>query len=593
MYHGRIAINPLDDNLIYVIAREYAFSNDGGKTFHRKPWGGAGGDDHDLWISPKNKDVFYTATDQGAHLTEDGGKTFLSFTNMAIGQYYAIGVDMREPYWIYGGLQDNGGWAIPSNSRDRMGIMTDHCIEVNGGDGFHMQADPDDWRNVYTTCHVGGFGRVNMETREHKLISPLPETIVNYNDYYDPNFPETPIHYSIDPGEHWLWWQDVPQERKNSKLGPQFRFNWSSPLIISPNDSKTVYVGGNYVFKSNDQGNSWKIISPDLTTNDPQKRNSSKSGGLTAEVTGAENHCTIITLSESSLDANILWAGTDDGNIQVTIDGGKSWSNVVKNIAGLPQNTWCSRVEASHFEKGTAYATFDGHRNDDFKPYVYKTTDYGKNWDMISKDIPDGNCVYVIKEDHKNKNLLFIGTEFGCYVTINGGKNWSRFMNYLPTVAVHDLVIHPRDNDLIAGTHGRSIWIVDDITPLQQMTEDVINSDLFLFQSRAATKWYDLSMGRVQPYFKFRGQNPPSGALIHFYCKSTLKDKVTIVITNVQDPDIEKKITANAKEGLNVVRWDFNINNGPMGYKVKAGEYNITLKAGDKTLTGKLTVKDD
>ncbi len=205
MYHGRIAINPLDDDLIYVIARIFQFSKDGGKTFSGKPWRGAGGDDHDLWISPQDKNVFYTASDQGAHLTIDGGKSFLSFNNMAIAQYYAIGVDMRDPYWVYGGMQDIGGFGGPSNSRDRNGILNDHNIEVNGGDGFHMQVDPTDWRTVYTVCHVGGLGRINMETRDFKLISPRPESILNFSDYFDPDFPETPIRYSIFPGEHWLW----------------------------------------------------------------------------------------------------------------------------------------------------------------------------------------------------------------------------------------------------------------------------------------------------------------------------------------------------------------------------------------------------
>ncbi|MCP4713358.1 MAG: hypothetical protein GY869_32415, partial [Planctomycetes bacterium] len=364
MYHGRIAINPLDDNQIYVISRDYRYSNDGGFSFRGKPWGGAGGDDHDIWISPKDKGVFYVATDQGAHLTEDGGKTWLTFNNMAIGQYYQIGVDMREPYWVYGGLQDNGGWACPSNSRDRAGILVDHTIEVNGGDGFHMQADPTDWRTVYTTAHVGGWGRVNMETYEHKFISPLPDTIINYQRYFDPDFPETDIDYTIDPGEKWLW-NDMPAERRGAKLGPQFRFNWNSPVIISPNNPRTIYVAGNYVFKSVDRGDHWRIISDDLTTNDPAKRNSSQAGGLTREVTGAENHCTVISLSESPLDPVVLWAGTDDGNVQVTRNGGVRWDNVGVNIDGVPKGLWCSRVEASHFEVGTAYVSYDGHRSDD------------------------------------------------------------------------------------------------------------------------------------------------------------------------------------------------------------------------------------
>jgi photosystem II stability/assembly factor-like uncharacterized protein len=554
MYHGRIAVNPLDDNLIYVIARDYRFSSDGGKTFRGKPWRGAGGDDHDLWISPKDKNVFYVASDQGAHLTLDHGKSFISFNNMAIAQYYAIGVDMRDPYWVYGGMQDIGGFGGPSNSRDNQGILNDHNVEVNGGDGFHMQVDPTDWRTVYTVCHVGGLGRINMETREYKLISPRPETIVNFDEYYDPDFPETPVRYSIFPGEHWLWRQPS-RSSYSSLLPPQFRYNWSSPVIVSSHNPRTLYFGGNHVFKSVDRGDTWQIISPDLTTNDPEKRNSSDSGGLTHEVTGAENHCTIITISESPLDASIIWVGTDDGNVQVTQDGGANWNNVRANIAGVPREIWVSRVEASHFHEGAAYVTFDGHRSDDFAPYVYKTTDFGATWVNIAGNIPDGHSLYVIREDHKNENLLFVGSEFTCFATLDGGANWSRFMNDMPTVAFHDLVIHPRDFDLVAGTHGRSIWIVDDLTPLQQITPETLSKDVHLFVNRTATRWQSISLGRQQSFFKFRGENPRPGAFVHFYMGSEPEGKVTM---EIQDLAGERRASVRVapKPGLNKVRWD-------------------------------------
>ncbi len=566
MYHGRIAVNPLDDNLIYVIARDYRFSADGGKTFRGKPWRGAGGDDHDLWISPKDKNVFYVASDQGAHLTVDHGKSFLSFDNMAIAQYYAIGVDMRDPYWVYGGMQDIGGFGGPSNSRDYQGILNDHNIEVNGGDGFHMQVDPTDWRTVYTVCHVGGLGRINMETREYKLISPRPETIVNFNEIYDPDFPETPVKYSIFPGEHWLWRQPS-QSSYSSLLPPQFRYNWSSPVIVSSHNPRTLYFGGNYLFKSVDRGDSWRIISPDLTTNDPEKRNSSDSGGLTHEVTGAENHCTIISISESPVQPSVLWVGTDDGNVQVTRDGGVTWTNVRQNIAVVPPGIWVSRVEASHFHDGAAYVTFDGHRSDIFAPYVFKTTDFGATWTDIAGDLPDGHSLYVIREDPKNGNLLFAGSEFACFATIDGGENWHRFMNGMPTVAFHDLVIHPRDFDLVAGTHGRSIWIVDDLTPLQQLTPEVLAKDVHLFANRTATRWQSVSLGRKQTFFIFRGENPQSGAFIHFYLKSSPEGKVTM---RIQTPDGKRRteVRVSPKAGLNKVRWDMRF--PPANTEIKA-----------------------
>ncbi|MFC2160884.1 hypothetical protein ACFLRX_04450 [Acidobacteriota bacterium] len=554
MYHGRIAINPSDENLIYVIARDFRFSNDGGKTFGRKPWGGAGGDDHDLWISPMDKNVFYTASDQGAHLTVDGGESFTSFNNMAIAQYYAIGVDMRDPYWVYGGMQDIGGFGGPSNSRDRQGILIDHNIEVNGGDGFHMQVDPTDWRTVYTVCHVGGIGRINMETRETTLISPRPENIVNYKDVYDPDFPEKPIEYSIYPGEHWLWRASSRSSYSNI-LPPQFRFNWSSPLIISPNNPRTIYVGGNYLFKSVNRGDTWRIISPDLTTNDPGKRNSSDSGGLTHEVTGAENHCTIISIAESPLNASVIWTGADDGSIRVTRNSGAQWMDARKNISGVPQGLWCSRVEASHFKEGTAYVTFDGHRSDNFKPYVFKTDDFGLTWTDISGNLPDGQSLYVVKEDFKNRNLLFVGSEFACFSTIDGGKSWFRMDSNMPTVAFHDLVIHPRDADLVAGTHGRSIWILDDITPLQQLTPEVRESDVFLFNNRIVTKWLNVSIGRQSSFTKFRGENPPRGARVHFWLKTAPQDKVEITIEDLLGK-YKSEMTVTGKPGINQANWN-------------------------------------
>lgn len=554
MYHGRIAINPLDQNLIYVIARVFRSSQDGGKTFRGKPWRGAGGDDHDLWISPKDKNVFYTATDQGAHLTVDGGESFTSFNNMAIAQYYAIGVDMRDPYWVYGGMQDIGGFGGPSNSRDRQGILIDHNIEVNGGDGFHMQVDPTDWRTVYTVCHVGGIGRINMETRETKLISPRPENIINFKDVYDPDFPEKPIEYTIYPGEHWLW-RASSRSRYSNILPSQFRFNWSSPLIISPNNPHTIYVGGNYLFKSVDRGETWRIISPDLTTNDPKKRNASDSGGLTREVTGAENHCTIISIAESPLNASVVWTGADDGSVRVTRNGGFEWDDARKNIKDVPEGIWCSRVEASHFEEGSAYVTFDGHRSDDFRPYVFKTEDFGRTWTDISGNLPDGQSLYVVKEDFKNRNLLFVGSEFACFATIDGGKSWFRMDNNMPTVAIHDLVIHPRDADLVAGTHGRSIWILDDITPLQQLTAEVMESDVFLFESRVVTKWQNVSIGRQSSFSKFRGENPPRGASVHYWLKNAPQEKVKITIEDLLGKH-KKEMTVTGRPGINRMNWN-------------------------------------
>ncbi len=559
-YHGRIRVNPANSDWVYVVSREFYHSSDGGATWEGgRPWRGGGGDDHDMWIDPNDEGIFYHATDQGAYLSVDGGQSLLSFNNMAIGQYYAIGVDMRDPYWVYGGLQDNGGWAIPSRTREPQGILNDHATVVNGGDGFHMQIDPTDWRTVYTTAHVGYFGRQNMETFEHVFITPTPATTVNFADHYDPNYGESQTNYSINPQERWLW-GDIPNRTINgSILPPQFRWNWNAPLVMSPVNPHTLYVGSNYLFKSVDRGETWRIISPDLTNNDPATRNSTNSGGLTKDATGAENHHTIYTIDESPLNSAVVWVGTDDGNVQVTRDGGVSWTNVRAAIPGLPQGIWTSRVEASHFDDAVAYATFDGHWWDDTAPYVYRTRDYGVSWEDISGNIPranPGNSVYTIVEDFVNPDLLFVGTEFGVFVTIDGGDTWTRFMEGLPPVAVHDLVIHPRDRDLVAGTHGRSIWIADDISPLQLLSERVLASDLHVFENPIATKWLNQSKGRIQNHFKFRGQNPDRGAAINFYVRAEPADSVTVIVEDVLASRTRVLMT-KAQRGINTVRWDF------------------------------------
>ena len=551
-YHGQIAIDPVDPQKIYVVSRDFRISLDGGKTFNVRKWQTDGGDDHDIWIAPYDNKIIYLATDQGAKLTIDGGHSFLSFNNMAIGQYYAIGVDMRDPYRVVGGLQDNGEWIITSNSRDTKGILNRHASVLGGGDGFHCQVDPEDWRTVYIVSHVGFAARINPETGEHVFITPTPETIVNFNDYADPDFAEDPIQYTIDPGEYWFFGGNP----ERPLLPPQFRFNWSSPLVLSPINPMTIYFGGNYLFKSENRGETWRIISSDLTSNDPKLRNTSNGGGLTNSNTGGENHFTIVTISESPLDDNIVWVGTDDGNVQLTLNGGVSWTNLKSAFPGIPDKIWVSRVESSHHLKGTAYVTFDNHRYDDMKPYVFKTADFGKTWKNISGNLPESYSVYVIREDFINQDLLFTGTEAAVYYSIDAGNSWARLMENMPSVAVHDLIIHPRDADLVAGTHGRSIWICDDITPLRQINAEIMDKELHVFESRISTKWLKWNTGRTQPAFEFRGENPPYGALINFFLKEEPVNDVTITVEEFLG-ERRQEFNYKAHKGINRVSWDF------------------------------------
>ncbi len=575
-YHGQIEIDPIDPNNIYVVSRGFMISNDGGKTFNSRRWRTDGGDDHDMWIAPYDNNIMYLATDQGSRLSVDAGKTWLSHNNMAIGQYYAIGVDMRDPYYIGGGLQDNGLWITPSNSREYRGILNMHSTWIAEGDGFHTQIDPEDWRTVYTVNHVGFVARQNIETREYKFITPTPETIKNFKEIVDFNYDETRNRYTIDPGEHWFF-----RERPDRPLlPPQFRFNWSSPFIISSYNSKKVLFGSNYLFSSDDRGDSWKIISPDLTTNDKKLRNTSNGGGLTNSNTGGENHFTIITISDTPIDTSTIWVGTDDGNIQISKNNGKKWENVRKNISGVPEKTWISRVEASKHKLGRAYVTLDNHRFDDNKPYVFVTENYGKTWKNITANLPEKYSIYVVKEDPIDEKLLFVGSEESVYFSINRGESWEKLGNNLPTVAIHDLVIHPRDGDLIAGTHGRSIWILDDISPLRNLQT---NKKGFT-NKRVSTKWISINTGRKQPFFEFRGENPPYGAIINFYSDNAIDGNITIKTQNSSN-SYSKNI--ELKRGINRFIWPYILDRTQEEFeKYKLSFMNIVNDL--KTISGQI-----
>ncbi|MEL6834125.1 MAG: hypothetical protein AAFP77_14115 [Bacteroidota bacterium] len=561
-YHGQIEVDPLNPDNIYVVSRDFQLSRDGGKTFEKRDWRVDGGDEHAMWIAPYDSNIFYLGTDQGLRLTVDGGANFLSFNNMAIGQYYAIGVDMQDPYWVGGGLQDNGLWIGPSNSREWRGILNEHNTWVGEGDGFHFQVDPRDWRTIYLVNHVGFAVRVNRETQEYEYVTPTPQTITNYQDHFDPNHPDTAINYTIDPGEHWFFYEFTDRQ----KLPPQFRFNWSSPLVLSPNNPDRVYFGGNHLFRSEDRGKSWKIVSPDLTGNDPRYRNPSQSGYLTRSVTGGENYYTIITVAESALDEQEIWVGTDDGYLHVSRNGGDNWTEVGINMKGVPRmppapemdyggTAWVSRVEPSKHQAGRCYVTLDHHRYDDMEAYVLVTEDYGQTWRRIDEQLPNNWSAYVVREDHEVEDLLFVGTEIGAYASLDRGENWFSLRTNMPGVAIHDLVIHPREGDLIAGTHGRSIWILDDISALRQMAKEPIGEKLAFLPSKTSTRWQVINTGRKQVAFEFRGQNPKRGMQFQFWLEPDMAgDSISYSVTH---PDGRQSIEkAGTRPGLNRLYWN-------------------------------------
>ena len=602
-YYSHIYLDPNEPNRLYVLATNAQVSEDGGRTFSRT-LNGIAGDFHALWIDPRNSDRFYVGDDKGPSVTYDRGHHFIMFDNMDLGQFYAVTVDNREPYWVYGGLQDNGNWGGPSNSRDVNGIFTDHWFKFHSGDGFHTTVDPDDWRTVYTESQGGNIRRLDAVYRQQGTsITPNPRNVLNLDVV-------------------------APQAsgQQNRLPSPQFRFNWSTPIILSPHDSKTIYYAGNHLFKSVDRGNTWTIISPDLSSNDPVLTDR-ESGGLTRDVTGAETHGTAITISESPIAPGVIWVGTDDGNVQLTRDGGAGWTNVRPNVAGVPERTWVSRVTASRFDAGTAYLAFDGHRGDDFKPYVFKTTDYGRSWTPIAANLPATEPVYVITEDVRNPRLLFVGTEVAAYVTTDAGGSWTR-MAGLPTVPVHDLVIHPREGDLIAATHGRSIWILDNLGPLQQLSDQVLAANVHLFENKTATRWRGVSRGATRGHKLFAGRNPLSiqqvppsnsppelqnSAGVDFYLKSRPSGKVRIEISALTGGQTHTA-ELDGHEGINRYYWNMRFDlpgggqvaqGGPggggggfggfqrRGPEAPAGTYTVTVTVNGTAYSGKVTIRED
>ncbi|MCJ7581866.1 MAG: hypothetical protein MUP98_15210, partial [Candidatus Aminicenantes bacterium] len=508
-------------------------------------------DFHTMWLDPTNKNRFYVGQDGGASVTHDGGKTWIFFDNLCVTQFYAVSTDMRDPYYVYGGLQDNGTWTGPSMSRENS-ILTDTWYNIGGGDGFYTQNDPTDWRIAYCESQGGSIQRVNVETRETFRIRPSAQNVYNWNDFVPEEAKKKPA---------------AKQQAQAGMFGGQrspFRFNWSSPILISPHNPRTILFGGDHLFKSVDRGDHWQIISPDLSTNDPEKH-SKPTGGITLDQTGAETHCTITTISESPITPGIIWIGTDDGNVQVTKNDGGKWTNVRGNVPDVQEGIWVSRVEASRFKDGTCYLTFDGHRSDNFKPYVFITTDYGETWTSISANLPDGGPVYVIREDLKNKNLLFVGTEFKVFFSINGGKKWTDLGLNMPTVAFHDLHLHPRDNDLIAATHGRGIWILDDISALQQASEKVLASEAFLFDNgKVGTQWLNLDRGGYgRGNLFFEGENPPAGATVSFYLKDKSAGPVKLEISDATG-ELKTTYTFNdAEAGITRLMWDMRFDPSP------------------------------
>ncbi|PVW15664.1 WD40/YVTN/BNR-like repeat-containing protein [Marixanthomonas spongiae] len=561
-YFSRITVDPKNPDIVVKGGLTGSISRDGGKTF--KNLGPMHADIHDVTFHINDSDIIYSATDGGLYRSWNGGSVFEIVEDLPLSQFYHISTDDADPYNVYGGLQDNGSWYGPSSSPG--GVNARDWNSVGYGDGFRVLKHPT--KNIIYSEMQGAQNvwRYDVDRNRTRTVQPLPK-----------------------------------------KGDAELRFNWNAPMAVSVHAPDRFYMGSQFVHKSEDMGETWEIISPDLTTNDPKKQNQAKSGGLSVDNSGAENHTTIFTIAESPLDENIIWAGTDDGNVQVTTNGGKTWHNVTENLTGIPKNTWVYHIEASVHGKGTAYAVFEGHTTGDMKPYALKTTDYGKTWkSIVSEDIQDNAFVRNIQEDYENEDLLFLGTELGLYVTIDGGKNWSQFTNNMPPAAVHFIDMQKQTNDVVMGTHGRGVIIIDDISPLRQLTPAVLEKDVHFFETEPFTMTEDSGFsGSFGTETQFVGQNKPTSARIVYYLKK--RHTFGKMEMEVQDMEGNKiaSLTPGKSKGINIVNWNFTSATPKMaagktlsfsGFtapRVPAGSYKIVLTKGKNTYENTITLKYD
>jgi photosystem II stability/assembly factor-like uncharacterized protein len=562
-YFARLVVDPKNPDRVFKPDGALILSEDGGKSFAVVGgFQGSHGDDHDVWIDPVNPQTVFCGDDGGMWYSYNGGSKWWKGENLPVSQFYHVSLDDEDPYRVYGGLQDNSSWV--GDSQYPGGITNDRWENMYGGDGFWMFPDPADADYIYAEYQGGEIARVNRHTHEARNIKPRP----NYNE--------------------------------------KLRYNWNTPIALSPNEKGTVYIGAQFLFRSRDHGQNWEQISPDLTTNDPQKQKQEQSGGVTVDNSSAEMHTTIYSISESPKDKSLIWVGTDDGNLQLTRDGGKTWNNVVGNVPGLPKNSWVSWVQASNFDAATAYAAFDRHAFGDMAPYVFRTTDYGKTWTtLVSAQDAKGirGYAHVIKEDLEKSDLLFLGTEFGLWVSIDGGKSWAQFKgNHFPAAAVRDLAIHPRENDLVLATHGRGIWIVDDIVPLRGLTNDVTSQEVAFVSARPVQQRIEGNGGWANGDAVFVGDNPPDAAVITYYQRTRhLFGKLKIEVLDSTGRVVDE-VPASNRPGLNRVTWSMREKPprvppaaqiafaGTRGPRLVPGDYTVRLTKAGKVYETKFTV---
>ena len=570
-YYSDIRVDPTNPDHLFSLSGGLYKSTDGGQNFERIA-GGVHGDHQSFWIDPVNSRRLLSGSDGGYQVSYDAGANWDVVNNVTLSQFYQIFVDDETPYNVLGGLQDNGTWRGPSRTTNSAGILKDDWNAITGGDGYYAVPVPGKSNIIYSNLQGGVIFQKDMNTGNTRTIHPYPKITGSAGDAI-----------------------------KDHK----YRFNWDSPIHISPHDPKTVYFGGNVLFKTTDEGYSWEVISPDLTTNDKSKQLTS-GGEIYQDNTAAEFHCSILTIAESHVQEGVIWVGTDDGNVHITTDGGKKWTDITKRISGMPKNSWVGKIDASHFDAGTAYIAIDHHRSDDFKPYVFKVTNFGKRSENLSRGLPQNDYVKVVREDSQNSKLLYAGMEHGIYASWDGGKKWSAIMNNLPPVSVRDIKIQTIENDLVIGTHGRGAWILDDITPLQEMA-NTKSSGLHIFQPRTTYRWQMSRMDASQGQREYRAENPPYGAIISFHLATGKIDTVKIKIADSEGNHVSEFKVDEPKPGFNRTAWNLRYDGavslatpitggwrgGNVGPTVAPGKYTVTLSTKGQSASASLEVRKD
>ena len=538
-YYGQIRVDPNDDKHVIVLGVSLHSSTDSGRNFHSSSPSGVHPDHHALWIDPNDSAHMVLANDGGLCFSHDQGKSWEHLKNLPIAQFYTVAVDMHSPYRVFGGLQDNGSWGGPSATHYKEGISTVDWFRISAADGFYCTVDPNDSDTVYCESQYAGFvKRLNLKTSAEREIQPI-----------------------------------TPRGK------PAYRFNWCTPILLSSHNSQIIYLGGDHLFRSLNRGDNWEEISPDLTLGKPGP----------SDNTGH----TISTIAESPVKSRTVFVGTDDGKVQVTKNGGDAWTDVSDKIPGVAAERYITRVECSHFDESTAYVTLSRHRNDDRKPYVFRTTDFGATWKALTNDLPADGPLNVIREDPENRDLLFVGTELGLFISLNGGANWLPIHKTFPTVPVYDLAIHPRDRDLVVGTHGRGVYIID-IKPLEELTTATVSEPLHVFDIKPATVFSYKQPRGLGASKLFTAPNPDYGAAIYYYLKDKSDEPVKVVIADALGKALVT-LDGENKAGLHRIVWDLRSGKTEEGKPapalVKPGDYVVRIEIGEKVVKKKVRVE--